>query len=389
MMMEMKKKIILTVFIVFALLATCGCTSNTETGISVEDDDKVEETEAIEETDNFKWEYVSPEAENVDADAVDKIFSELDDEILSSVVVRNGKIIGEYFADGYDENSVFSLQSVSKSITGTLVGIAIDEGYIGSVDDYAKDYLSVLNEDKYKDKWGITIKELLNHTSGLISTDSSIWVDWRCSSDWITYLLDEPLQHEPGTYFEYSTGNTHILSAILEEVTGMSLMEYANKVLFKPLGITSATLDDVSKGTYVKDENSLIDSSSFCTDPSGVSDGGNGFSMSSLDMARIGLLYVNKGMWQDKQIVSGEYIDEATSIQAKRTSNGSCYGYCWWTNRIIGTNKYKGYFAQGYYGQFIFVVPDIELVVVFTSNKQSVSALDYQNLVGIIADGCN
>ncbi len=291
----------------------------------------------------FEWEKSTPEESGIKRDVIEKVFSSFDDDVYSCVIIRDGKIVDEYFKEGYGQSSVFTLQSCSKSITSALVGIAIEQGYIKSVDDYAADYLPAISKSKYPAMKKITLKQLLNHTSGLVGTDSKIWSQWRRSSDWIDFILSRPMTASPGTYFEYSTGNTHLLSAILEKATGKKLLDYAQEVLFGKIGISSAGLG---------------------TDPQGVGDGGNGFSMTAYDMGRFGLLFLNGGKWDGVQVIPEKWVKDSTSIQARR--NGSRYGYQWWL-RNYGKEGYLGYNAQGYGGEYIFVVPQLNLIVVYTS----------------------
>ena len=294
----------------------------------------------------FEWKRSSPEESGIKREVIENVFSSFDDDVYSCVIIRDGKIVDEYFKKGYGRSSVFTLQSCSKSITSALVGIAIQQGYIKSVDDYAADYLPELAKTKYPAMKKITLKQLLNHTSGLLGTDSKIWSQWRSSSNWIDFILSRPMTANPGSYFEYSTGNTHLLSAIVENATGKKLLDYANEVLFSKIGISSAELG---------------------TDPQGIGDGGNGFSMTAYDMGRFGQLFLNNGKWDGVQIVLEKWVKDSTSVQARR--NGSRYGYQWWL-RNYGKEGYLGYNAQGYGGEYIFVVPQLNLIVVYTSWHQ-------------------
>ncbi len=293
----------------------------------------------------FEWQHTDAKSARINGKTIQDVFASLGPDVYSCVIIRDGKIVDEYFKKGYSRESVFSLQSCSKSITGALVGIAIEQGYIKSIDDFACDYLPELKSTKYADMKRITIRQLLNNTSGLLSTDSKVWSEWQNSSDWIDYILSKPMTAVPGKYFEYSTGNTHILAAILEQVTGKKLLDYAQEVLFQKIGITSAKLT---------------------TDPKGIGDGGNGFYLSAYDMARFGQLFLDKGKWEGKQVVPEKWVKESTVQQAYRSSTGSRYGYQWWI-RNYGKAGYLGYNAQGFGGEYIFVVPPLNLIVVYTS----------------------
>ena len=321
--------------------------------------DAAQPTEAPEP---WEWTYAAPESQGMDVDALAALHKTYGSfPLLSAVIVRNGVIVDTYYKDGYDESSVFTLQSVSKSITGALAGIALEQGCIESLDVPLSDYFPELRSAA-DSRWGrITLRHLLNQTSGIASTDSSIWYDWRSSENWLDYLFALPIYTEPGANFDYSTGNTHLLSAVLEQATGKSLGDYAREVLFEPLGMTSAGLG---------------------TAPEGVGDGGNGFSMTTLDLARFGLMYLNGGVWQGRQIVPADWVEASTTTQAKRASDGSRYGYQWWVRSFGG---HEAFVAQGHFGQYVIAVPDLSLLIAMNSNYEGSSSVYWQIANGVIA----
>lgn len=303
----------------------------------------------------WEWSFDTPESQGMDTAALSALHKTFDSfPLLSAVIVRNGVVVDTYYKDGYDESSVFTLQSTSKSITGALVGIALEQGYLASVDvplaDYFPELLSA-SDSRWAD---ITIRHLLNHTSGIASTDSPRWYEWRASENWLDYLFALPIYTAPGTNFDYSTGNTHLLCAVLEQATGMPLGDYARAVLFEPLGMTSAGVG---------------------TAPEGVGDGGNGFYMTTLDLARFGLLYLDGGAWQDRQIVPADWVEASTTTQATRTSDGSRYGYQWWIRSFSG---HETFVAQGHYGQYLIAVPDLSLLLAINSDYEGSSKIYWQ-----------
>ena len=272
----------------------------------------------------------------------------------------------EYYKEGYDEASEFVLNSASKSVTSTLIGIAIDEGIIGGVDDPISRYLPQVLE-LGDPAWGeITVRHLLTHTSGIYSTDNELWYDWRASDSWLDYIFALPIVSTPGERFSYSTGNTHLLCAILQEAAGMTVYEYGKPRLFDPVGMDSAACG---------------------MDPQGICDGGNGFSMNVYDMAKFGQLYLNGGVWAGEQIVPAEWVEASTTLQYDRITGSADYGYQWWV-RTFGQARYPAYFAQGHAGQYIFVVPDLELVIAFTSDYTGATSI-YWQLVEEIVEGCS
>lgn len=310
----------------------------------------------------WEWTYDTPEHQGIHESALSALHTTYDSfPLLSAVIVRNGAVVDAYYKDGYDEASVYTLQSVSKSITSALVGIAIEQGYLESVDVPLSDFFPELlsAEDS---RWSrITLRHLLTHTSGIASTDSSIWYEWRASENWLDYLFALPIYTEPGTNFDYSTGNTHLLSAVLEQVTGKSLGDYASEVLFEPLGMTSAGIG---------------------TAPEGVGDGGNGFYMTTLDLARFGLLYLDGGVWQGQQIVPADWVQTSTTTQAQRASDGSRYGYQWWVRSFGG---HPAYVAQGHYGQYLIVVPELSLLIAMNSDYEGSSSIYWQIANDVVA----
>ena len=320
-----------------------------------------EEAEAPEP---WEWSYDTPESLGMQSEALFALHATYDSfPLLSAVIVRRGVVVDTYYKDGYDETSVYTLQSTSKSITSALVGIAIEQGYVENVDVSLSDYFPELLSAEDTRWTQITLRHLLTHTSGIASTDSAIWYDWRASDDWIAYLFALPIRTDPGTNFDYSTGNTHLLSAVLERAVGKPLGEYAQEVLFEPLGMISAGVG---------------------TAPEGVGDGGNGFYMTTLDMARFGLLYLNGGVWQDRQIVPADWVTASTTAQAQRASDGARYGYQWWIHSFGG---HPAFVAQGHYGQYIIAMPDLSLLIAINSDYEGSRSI-YWQIAEAVAAAC-
>ena len=305
------------------------------------------------EADN-SWQLDAPQNHGMDPALFEQLHAVLAGSQLSAMVTaKDGVLIDEYYQEGYDESSVFALHSCSKSFTGALVGIAIEQGYFGGVDDLLSDYLpqvASLEEGKRQ----LTLRHLLTHTSGLEWYEwgggRSNWMEFQSAENWVEYILGRSLVAQPGTLFNYSTGNTHLLSAALTEATGMDELQYAEENLFGPLGMESVE---------------------WGRDPQGICDGGNGISMSARDAARFGQLYLQGGSWQGQQLVPANWVEASTSVQnpgpGGRTGQ---YGYQWWINSF-GAKNYDTYFAFGAWGQYIFVVPELDLVTVITSNYPS------------------
>ena len=315
----------------------------------------------------WQWQHDTLENHNIDGSVIENVHQTIDQyPINAEVIVRNGVIVDEYYKDGYDQNSVFTLQSTSKSITSAIFGIAMEQGYIDSVDTPISTYFPEILNDGSQYKRQITVWNLLTHTTGLDASDAANWSDWLASGNWVDYVLNRPAVSRPGTTFNYFTGNTHLLSAIIQQTTGKTTYEFGKENLFDKLD---------------------MDSVECSTDPQGISDGGNGFAMNIYDMAKLGQLYLNEGVWEGEQVISKQWIQDSTTVQFDRSSGSADYGYQWWV-RTFGNNNYHAYFAQGHYGQYIFVVPELELVAVMTSHYEGSTSI-YWQLMNSIVNACS
>lgn len=293
------------------------------------------------------WQLSTPEQQQMDA----KILGEMDayarqhfSQLHSILVVRHGKLVFEKYYNGYDAQRIQHVCSVTKTFTAALIGIAIDKGYIKGVDaklaDFYPEYVTPDSDPRLKK---VTIEHLLTMTSGYAWDD---WVDGPKADetgDPLGYIIGRPFAAEPGEKFSYHTGGSYLLSAILTKATGMKAKDFAAKYLFGPLGITD--------WKWWTDER--------------FSAGGLGLNVKPRDMAKFGQLYLNQGVWNGQQIVPAEWIRLATS---KHNDGGfphdEAYGYHCWITSVKG---HAAFFAGGYGGQFIFVVPELELVAVITS----------------------
>ena len=236
----------------------------------------------------WTWPTDTPENQGISQSALESIHSTFDSfPLLSSMIIKNGYLVDTYFKEGYDETSMFVLNSASKSVTSALIGIAIDQGHIESVDVPISNYFPQVLQKEDPAWQQITIRHLLTHTSGIQTTDEALWEQWRNADNWVDYILAQPIVATPGEVFSYSTGNTHLLSAILEQATGMTLYDYGKQYLFDPVGMDSVRID---------------------TDPQGIGDGGNGIWMTTSDMAKFGQLFLNEGQWEGQQVVPASWV---------------------------------------------------------------------------------
>jgi len=263
------------------------------------------------------------------------------------VVSQNGEIILEDYYQESHRDKLVNIKSASKSIISALVGIAIQHGYIQGVDAPIKDYFGDLSEDNFdEEKNNITISDLLSMQSGLRPTSNRNYGVWVLSNDWVKFALTQSMEASPGTIMRYSTGNTHLLSAILTKATGKSTLEFAREYLSDSLGFNLA---------------------SWPTDPQGIYFGGNDMEMTARQMLRFGELYLNGGQVNGEQVISEEWVKLSLKRHAISTrERGRYYGYGWWLKKMAG---YEVNYAWGYGGQYIILVPELKLVVVTTSSS--------------------
>ena len=293
------------------------------------------------------------------AAALDREFTSEDYAGLASVIVlADGRTAYERYFDSVatDHHHVWS---VTKSIVSTLVGIAIGEGKIPGVDATLAQLLPDHAEDMRPVVAGITLEQLLTMTAGLPD-------DLPGSDDAVASILEQR-PFDPGSEFSYANNSVHLVAAILVKATRMPLLAYARDVLFDPLGIPTRPAD---QPTFT-DWSDLTDLSGFgwYVDAQGINLGALGISLRAQDMAKIGLLYLDHGVWQGEQVVPAEWVTRATTehvplevgVEGFAPAGEVGYGYLWWTSRVDGDAAYS---ANGSFGQRIFVVPDRDLVVV-------------------------
>jgi CubicO group peptidase (beta-lactamase class C family) len=307
-----------------------------------------------------EWRTADPEEAGVYQEPLDDMLEEIRSRGIgadSVTVVRDGYVVlNEYFSTYEGEPHI--IYSCTKSVVSTLIGIAIEEGYIEGLDVRVLDLFpdrTAANMNDWKEK--MTLRDLLTMTAGFDARDSYLY-DWEGlttmheSPDALQYVLDLPVIEEPGTRFEYTNGVSHLLSCIITETTGMSALEFGREHLFEPLGI-----HDVEWHTDSMDRNW----------------GYSRIYITPHDMAKLGYLFLNAGQWDGTQIVPEEWVEEATTKHVDATILDG-YGYQWWVSR----NGY--YSAVGYKGQFIHVVPDLDLVAVFTSRNE----VDFDRILSLL-----
>ncbi|MBZ0318941.1 MAG: beta-lactamase family protein [Anaerolineae bacterium] len=299
------------------------------------------------------WRTSTPEEQGLDSAQLMDVLKIMEEgektsTINSVLVIRHGYIVLDASVAPFRTDAPHQLYSVTKSFMATLVGIAIDKGYIEGVDQSIWDFFDASSTAAMDErKQSIVLENLLTMTSGLnvqnISND--MYALGPDDPSWIQFVLDQEMVAEPGTQFDYSDSVAQLTSAIISQATGRSAADFAQEHLFAPLGITNTT---------------------WSADPQGVSIGGDAFNATPYDMAKLGYLYLHGGEWDGQQIVSSDWVTTATTLY--ECSDCPSYGYYWWlpdpANLAPGIPNY--YWAGGYAGQNIIVFPDKDLIIVFT-----------------------
>ncbi len=287
---------------------------------------------------------------------------------LGLVVYKNGEIVlEEYFNGANREESVHTF-SIVKSIVAILIGIAIDKGYIESVNqrvlDFFPDYRLKRNQEQLRD---VTIENFLTMTVPY-KFKSEPWTKVCTSEDWGLAILPQIGGKQAiGEQFHYSTLGVHLLSNIIKEASGMDMNAFATKYLFEPLGIREVPIANVYDRKSQEEFYKARNNRGWVKDPSGNYTAGWGLSMTTDDFAKIGVMVLNKGEYKGQQIVSEEYIN------AMLAEHEAGYGYLWWiypkdtTIKIIrkeySTGKYDSYCANGVGGSLVAVIPELDAVI--------------------------
>lgn len=283
----------------------------------------------------------------------------IEDDIFSLLVSKNGKVVIEEYYNGRTEDNLCDVQSLTKGLMSILLGIAIDKKYIKDVDEPIAKYFPSEYENLDDAKKDITIRHLLNQTSGLSWKGYLEHEAWLTSENPISFVLDKALESMPGERYNYNSGATHLLSVIISRAYGNSSLEFANEYLFNDLNIQSLDWQKRNAGYY---------------DGSGL-----GLKMKPTDLMKLGHLLENNGNWQGQQIVSVDWIEKLFDEREKSSTEwglrNSMHGFCWYKAEINGTSVDYG---MGYGGQFIMLIPESDLIIVATHNHDTPNGIEQQ-----------
>ncbi|MEM8556885.1 MAG: serine hydrolase [Bacteroidota bacterium] len=305
------------------------------------------------------WAVAEPAAEGLDPDALAAAvtFIEQDehDDFRGLVVARNGKLVAEHYFNGHGPDSLQDMRSAGKSVTSALVGIAIAEGLIAGVDapvlPLFPAYAPVLHDGA--DKQAITIEHLLTMTSGIAADaddpSSPGYEDrmWE-TEDWVRFVLDLPMSHEPGSAWVYSSASSFLAGAAVEEAAGQSLAAFAEDRLFGPLGIEQYRWLATPTGRTVAQGN---------------------LSLRARGMAKFGQLYLDGGRWQGQQVLPEAWVRASVEpLYPVPWENYDSYGYAWYTHTLtVEGRAFRYTIASGNGGNKIYVFPDERMVVAIQS----------------------
>ncbi|MEO8064188.1 MAG: serine hydrolase [Pseudomonadota bacterium] len=340
-----------------ALLAACG---GDKGGFPHDKNPKLPATISV-APDNIGdgWPVSSPAAEDIDANTLLAAMEAIRDGrfpgVDSMLVTRHGKLVAESYFNGYGRDTLHDLRSSGKSVTSALAGIAIEQGAFG-IDDPVSQLLPGFESHKNMSdrKRAITARHLLNMSAGFECND------WDPSSpgqeekmydtrDWVGFILDLPMVRDPGASAEYCTGGVVVLGKIITNRTGMALDDFAAAYLFGPLGIQQ---------------------SDWRRSPDGQATGGGGLRLRPRDAAKIGVMYSAGGTWNGVRVLPASWVDLSRQRTYGIGNEGYGYGLLWWKRTFArGSGTIDSYFTSGNGGNFVFVIPALDVVAVFTGSN--------------------
>lgn len=299
--------------------------------------------------------YSTPESQGISSNSIRNFVHRVDTQIESFhsfMLLRHGRVVAEGWWHPYKEEMPHMLFSLSKSYTSTAIGMAVDEGLLNVDDPVLKFFPDDAPSHPSDNLKALRVRHLLCMSTGH-AVDTTVSLHNAADGNWPRAFLSLPVDNPPGAPFVYNTGATYMLSVILQNVTGLTLLDYLRPRLFDPLGIENPVWE---------------------TCPRGYNTGGFGLSVTTPDIAKFGQLFLQRGMWQGKQLISNHWIETATSSQAANDVMSTPdwkqgYGYQFWRC------QHNGYRGDGAFGQYCIVMPDQDAVLAITSGVKDMQAV--------------
>lgn len=323
------------------------------------------------------WRSCSPDEVGMDTEFLKLVYDYIANPVINTegiIIIRNGYVVAEAYFGEFTRSSRHSSYSVAKSFISALIGIAISEGHIGGIEDKVFNYFQEWNSNNIDPrKKNIAVRHLLSMSSGLVWNESDYYNDTSQNdvfimaeeNDYIQYVLNKPSEFEPGTIWRYSSGDSMLLSGIIQRSTGMTAYQYSMGNLFEPIGIPGVTWD---------------------SDRAGHTVGGWGINATVREYAKFGYLYLNRGEWEGRQVVPESWVELSRS---PITPNINFYGLQWWLAPALEGFENSGipsdlFLAWGIYTQQIFVIPSLDLVVVRVANDPGSAEWDEVQFLNLI-----
>ncbi|SEU27799.1 serine hydrolase [Paenibacillus sp. NFR01] len=275
-------------------------------------------------------------------------------DLRSCLISQGGRILLEHYRDDSAREQLARINSCTKSVLSAAICIAMDQGIIPPAETRLSEFFPELTRDPDARKADLTLEHLLTMTAGWRWDEfggRNSFPKMTRSPHWVRYVLEQPLENTPGTRMVYNSGNSQLLSAILAMCSGMSTAQFTEQHLLRPLGIEAYEWEQ---------------------DPQGVHTGGFGMKLRPIDLWRFGQLYLQQGMWEGRPLISRELVQRsATPAIGTEPPRRGRYGWHWWVDEYSeGTGEPLEYFyARGYGGQFVYVLPALEAVVVLTQDQ--------------------
>jgi CubicO group peptidase (beta-lactamase class C family) len=279
--------------------------------------------------------------------------------LRSCLIQQQGSLIFEHYRDQHAFSEIAKINSCTKSILSALVCIAMDQGLLSGPSAPISEFFPRLSRDDDTRKQEITLEQLLTMSAGFRWTEfggANSFPKMTRSPHWVNYVLEQPLADEPGTRMEYNSGISQLLSAILVQASGMTTERYAGQYLFGPLGITEYQWE---------------------RDPQGIHTGGFGLKLRPADLLKFGQLYLQQGVWANSQVISSQWVNRsAQPIMPTEPPRHGGYGWHWWTDSLPRSSRTGEsaatdfYYARGYAGQFVYILPELQAVAVLTQDNR-------------------